>query len=58
MSFAAKRAYEHFAAVLSKVPVILESVVNEPEITTEIDEAEKILQHHRRYDVLQHLEPI
>lgn len=45
MSFAAKRAYEPFAAVLSTVPVILESVVNETEITTEIDEAEKILQY-------------
>jgi hypothetical protein len=45
MSFAAKRAYEPFAAVLSKVPVILESVVNESQIATELDEAEKILRY-------------
>jgi hypothetical protein len=57
MSFAAKRAYEPFASILSKVPVILESIVKETEITTEIDEVEKILQH-RHFSDLQHLERI
>ena len=48
MSFSCKaRAYEpFFAAVLSTVRVILNQVtVDETEITTEIDEAEKILQY-------------
>ncbi|NYJ11133.1 hypothetical protein GGI64_002184 [Rhizobium leguminosarum] len=43
MSFAAKRAYEPFAEILSKVPVILESVVGNEEITNEIAETEKLL---------------
>lgn len=46
MSFGAKRAYEPFAPVLSRVPVILESLVDEDEIETEIEEAKKILTHH------------
>ncbi|TCR75644.1 hypothetical protein [Rhizobium sp. BK376] len=43
MSFAAKRAYEPFAPLLSKVPVILESVVAETEIVSEIAETERLL---------------
>jgi hypothetical protein len=43
MSYGAKRAYEIFAAALSQVPVILESIVKETEIATEIDETERIL---------------
>jgi hypothetical protein len=43
MSFAAKRAYEPFAAILSQAPVILESVVGSDEIVEELAEAEKIL---------------
>ena len=45
MSFGAKRAYEMFAAILSQVPVILESVVSEAEIAAEISETEKILNY-------------
>jgi hypothetical protein len=45
MSFSAKRAYEPFAAILAKVPLILESVISESEIDREISEAEKILKH-------------
>jgi hypothetical protein len=45
MSYGAKRAYEIFAAALSQVPVILESVVNEAEIAAEITETEKILNY-------------
>jgi hypothetical protein len=43
ISYGAKRAYEIFAAALSRVPVILESIVTEAEIKTEIDETERIL---------------
>lgn len=41
MSFAAKLAYEPFAAMLTEVPIIIESVVNEDQITTELEEAVK-----------------
>ncbi|MEO4042930.1 hypothetical protein AAFN47_15110 [Hoeflea sp. CAU 1731] len=43
MSFAAKRAYEPFAEIMSTVPVILESVVQESEIVNEIAETERLL---------------
>lgn len=43
MSLIAKRAYEPFADVLSKVPVILESPVDEAGIELEIQEAQKVL---------------
>ena len=43
MSFAAKRAYEPFAEIISKVPVILESVVANDELVHEIAEAEELL---------------
>lgn len=43
MSFAAKRAYEPFAEILSAVPVIIESVVEEGGIAGEIDAAERLL---------------
>jgi hypothetical protein len=45
MSYGAKRAYEQFAGILSQVPIILESVVNESEIATEIAETEKIFSY-------------
>lgn len=47
MSFVAKRAYEPFSAILSTVPVILESVVGSNEIIGEIAEAEKLLDFRR-----------
>ena len=43
MSFGAKNAYEPFSDAMSKVPVILESVVDESGIEKEIDAAVKIL---------------
>ncbi|HZH10665.1 MAG TPA: hypothetical protein VEZ24_09880 [Microvirga sp.] len=49
MSFAAKRAYEPFAEILSQVPVILESIVDEDQIRLEIAEAEKILTFDPRH---------
>ncbi|MDI3560176.1 hypothetical protein [Bradyrhizobium sp. Arg816] len=49
MSYAAKRAYELFAAPLARVPVILESVVTEGAIAEEISEVEKILSHQPRF---------
>jgi endonuclease IV len=48
MSFAAKLAYEPFADVLSRVPVILESPVDESEIEAEIEEARKMLASKHR----------
>jgi hypothetical protein len=45
MSFIAKRAYEPLAEALSRVPVILESVVDEAGIESEIEEARKVLMH-------------
>ena len=51
MSFSAKRAYAQFADILSRIPVILESVVSEPDIAVERREAEKLLIHNCRYDV-------
>lgn len=45
MSFVAKRAYELLADVLSTVPVILESPVDEAGIEAEIQEAQKLLSH-------------
>jgi hypothetical protein len=45
MSFIAKRAYEPLAGVLSSVPVILESPVDEGGIDSEIEEAHRILAH-------------
>ncbi|WP_192363406.1 hypothetical protein [Mesorhizobium mediterraneum] len=47
MSFAAKRAYEPFAEILSTVPVILESVVGNDEIVREIAETERLLAFRR-----------
>lgn len=47
MSFAAKRAYEPFAEIISTVPVILESVVGNSEIVGEIVETEKLLAFRR-----------
>lgn len=43
MSFVAKRAYECLAGVLSSVPVILESPVDEARIELEIAEAQRML---------------
>ena len=48
MSFAAKRAYEPFAEIISKVPVILESVVANDELVHEIAEAEELLAFRKR----------
>lgn len=45
MSFVAKRAYEPLADVLSSVPVILESPVDEAGIEPEIREAQRVLTH-------------
>jgi hypothetical protein len=45
MSFGAKRAYEPLAEMLSRVPVILESPVDEAGIESEIEEAHKVLSH-------------
>ncbi|TYL79834.1 hypothetical protein [Bradyrhizobium cytisi] len=45
MSYGAKRAYESFAARLSQVPIILESVVRETEISSEISETEKVFSY-------------
>lgn len=47
MSFAAKRAYEPFSEIMSTVPVILESVVQENEIVNEIAETERLLSLHQ-----------
>ncbi|CAH2396140.1 hypothetical protein [Mesorhizobium escarrei] len=47
MSFAAKRAYEPFAMVLSRTPVIIESMVTRDAIVREIAETEKLLASHR-----------
>lgn len=43
MSFAAKLAYEPFAAQLSQIPVIIEAMVKRDEIVSEIVATEKIL---------------
>ena len=51
MSFAAKRAYEPFAAILSKVQVMLESIVSEDQICPEIGEAQKVLAFRARRNV-------
>jgi sugar phosphate isomerase/epimerase len=55
MSFAAKRAYEPFAEILSTVPVILESVVGNDEIVREISETERLLSFRRprSFDAMQ-----
>lgn len=45
MSFGAKRAFELLADVLSRVPVILESPVDEAGIESEIEEAQRLLTH-------------
>jgi hypothetical protein len=45
MSYGAKRAYEAFATVLSQVPIILESVIDEAGIAAEIAETEKIFRY-------------
>jgi len=47
MSFVARRAYERLADVLSTVPVILESPVNETGIESQIEEAKRMLTHSR-----------
>jgi hypothetical protein len=51
MSYGAKLAYEQFSEVLSEVPVILESIVREEDIDSEITKARVILTHHLRYDL-------
>ena len=43
MSFAAKLAYQPFASMLSRIPVIIESMVTRDEIVSEISATEKIL---------------
>ena len=43
MSFVAKLAYERLANVLSSVPVILESPVDEAGINPEIEAAQRVL---------------
>ncbi len=48
MSFAAKRAYEPFAEILSAVPVIIEAMIDNDEIVGEIEETEKLLAFRRR----------
>jgi hypothetical protein len=42
MSFGAKRAYEPFAAILSSVPIILESIVDASDIESEMEAAREI----------------
>jgi hypothetical protein len=54
MSFAAKRAYEPFAEMLSTVPVILESVVANGEIVHELAETEKLLAFRRKRGDVRH----
>lgn len=46
MSFGAKQAYKQFSAELSQVPIILESVVDNPDIGPEIDAAIEIATYH------------
>jgi hypothetical protein len=48
MSLIAKQTYELFAPVLSRVPLILESVVREDEISTELAQAESVLEQRVR----------
>lgn len=51
MSFGAKRAYEQFSDVLSKVPNILESIVSEDRIDLEIEAARTTLMHHQSEEI-------
>ena len=46
MSLSAEFAYEQFSAVISKVPVILESIVAEQDIESEINKTKVLLSHH------------
>lgn len=46
MSLGAELAYEQFSDLISKVPVILESIVDEEDIKSEICKAEILLSHH------------
>ncbi len=45
MSFAARRAYEPFATILSRTPVIIESMVGRTEIAREIAATEELVTH-------------
>lgn len=49
MSFGAKHAYEPFADAMSKVPIILESVIEAGSIEKEIDAAVKIVSSRSNY---------
>jgi len=51
MSFGAKLAYEPFADVISGVPIILESIVDEDGIESEIEEARRVFTHHLLNDL-------
>nr|CAD6615053.1 hypothetical protein RTCK_02754 [Rhizobium sp. TCK] len=51
MSFAARKAYEPFAPLLSRTPVIIESMIASDEITREIAATEQILSHAARTEV-------
>ena len=46
MSLSAELAYEQFSDVMSKVPIILESIIGEEDIETEICKTKKLLSRH------------
>jgi hypothetical protein len=46
MSFSAELAYEQFSYIMSKVPIILESIVGEEDIESEVCKAEMLLSRH------------
>ncbi len=52
MSFAAKLAYEPFAELLKDVPIIIESVVNEDQIITELEEGWKVFANFQASNAL------
>jgi Xylose isomerase-like TIM barrel len=46
MSLSAELAYEQFSDIIFQVPVILESIVNEEDIESEIDKTRMLSSHH------------
>jgi hypothetical protein len=52
MSLSAEFAYEQFSGLISEVPVILESIVGERDIESEIKKTEMLLSHHLSSEVL------
>jgi hypothetical protein len=52
MSLSAELAYEQFSDSISKVPIILESIVTEEDIESEINKTRKLLLRHWPSDVL------